>query len=474
MAALGLLCGRSRVGHGPRGLQRRTATRGTSSRTTRRGARRTAGAKTGSPGSAIATSCSSFAPAFWNGRDPILKERMFGLTSSEGNRGEDVKDYYFYLDATPTQQLHEDALQVSAGRISLRRGCSTKTGARRRRHGVRAARHAASSTTTATSTSSSSTRRRTPTTSASASRRSTAGRTTHELHVLPHLWFRNTWGWGAERRAAADGSCRAGPSGPAGSSRSSPTTRRAIRCRTCCSTTGSGAAPVRRRRTATPLFTNNETNARAVCGAAPASAPYTKDAFHRHVVNGEPSRQPRRFGTKACVALSSDTCRRGGSTVWHFRLTPDGADGPARRRRVDRRDAARGGRRVLRGDASAEGDGGREAGAAAGARRHVVDEADLSVRRRSGSTATTRTMPPPASRTASATTLAPPQLDAHPVDAGQVGVSVVRGVGPRVPLRGARAGRSGASRRRTSGCCCSSSSSTRTGRSRPTSGSSPI
>ncbi|HEV3484846.1 MAG TPA: hypothetical protein VG106_05530, partial [Vicinamibacterales bacterium] len=43
-----------------------------------------------------------FAPAFWNGRDPILKERMFGLTSSEGNRGEDVKDYYFYLDATPT------------------------------------------------------------------------------------------------------------------------------------------------------------------------------------------------------------------------------------------------------------------------------------------------------------------------------------------------------------------------------------
>src|ERR671918_1244572 len=43
-----------------------------------------------------------FAPAFWNGRDPILKERFFGLTSSEGNRGEDVKDYYFYLDNTPT------------------------------------------------------------------------------------------------------------------------------------------------------------------------------------------------------------------------------------------------------------------------------------------------------------------------------------------------------------------------------------
>jgi hypothetical protein len=39
----------------------------------------------------------------WNGKDPILKERMFGLTNSEGNQGEDVKEYYFYLDSTPTQ-----------------------------------------------------------------------------------------------------------------------------------------------------------------------------------------------------------------------------------------------------------------------------------------------------------------------------------------------------------------------------------
>jgi hypothetical protein len=43
-----------------------------------------------------------FALAFWNGRDPILKERLFGLTNSEGNHGEDVKEYYFYVDSTPT------------------------------------------------------------------------------------------------------------------------------------------------------------------------------------------------------------------------------------------------------------------------------------------------------------------------------------------------------------------------------------
>ena len=40
--------------------------------------------------------------ALWNGKDPILKERLFGLTNSEGNHGEDVKEYYFYLDSTPT------------------------------------------------------------------------------------------------------------------------------------------------------------------------------------------------------------------------------------------------------------------------------------------------------------------------------------------------------------------------------------
>src|SRR5512145_952233 len=43
-----------------------------------------------------------FALALWNGRDPILKERLFGLTNEEGNHGEDVKEYYFYLDSTPT------------------------------------------------------------------------------------------------------------------------------------------------------------------------------------------------------------------------------------------------------------------------------------------------------------------------------------------------------------------------------------
>ena len=43
-----------------------------------------------------------FSVALWNGRDPILKERLFGLTGNQGNHGEDVKEYYFYMDSTPT------------------------------------------------------------------------------------------------------------------------------------------------------------------------------------------------------------------------------------------------------------------------------------------------------------------------------------------------------------------------------------
>ena len=62
----------------------------------------TAGAKTASPASPTTSSASASALALWNGKDPILKERLFGLTNSEGNHGEDVKEYYFYLDSTPT------------------------------------------------------------------------------------------------------------------------------------------------------------------------------------------------------------------------------------------------------------------------------------------------------------------------------------------------------------------------------------
>ena len=67
-----------------------------------RAAASTAGTRTDSQASATAGQITCFALALWNGKDPILKERLFGLTGNEGNHGEDAKEYYFYLDSTPT------------------------------------------------------------------------------------------------------------------------------------------------------------------------------------------------------------------------------------------------------------------------------------------------------------------------------------------------------------------------------------
>ncbi len=62
-----------------------------------------------------------FALALWNGRDPILKERLFGLTNSEGNHGEDVKEYYFYLDSTPTHSYMKYLYKYPQRGVPLRR-----------------------------------------------------------------------------------------------------------------------------------------------------------------------------------------------------------------------------------------------------------------------------------------------------------------------------------------------------------------
>ncbi len=62
-----------------------------------------------------------FALSMWNGKDPILKERLFGLTNTEGNHGEDVKEYYFYLDSHADALVHALPVQVPTGRLSVRR-----------------------------------------------------------------------------------------------------------------------------------------------------------------------------------------------------------------------------------------------------------------------------------------------------------------------------------------------------------------
>ena len=109
-----------------------------------------------------------FALALWNGRDPILKERPFGVTGSEGNHGEDVKDYYFYLDSTPTHSYMKYLYKYPQAEFPY--GRLVEENRRRGRHEPELELlDTASSTRTGTSTSSSSTRRGTWTTSSSAS-----------------------------------------------------------------------------------------------------------------------------------------------------------------------------------------------------------------------------------------------------------------------------------------------------------------
>ena len=81
------------------------------------------------------------AVALWNGRDPILKERLFGLSNQEGNHGEDVKECYYYLDATPTHSYLKMLYKYPQARVSLRPTGRRESAAGERSRGVRAHRH---------------------------------------------------------------------------------------------------------------------------------------------------------------------------------------------------------------------------------------------------------------------------------------------------------------------------------------------
>jgi hypothetical protein len=236
-------------------------------------------------------------------RDPILKERLFGLTNSEGNHGEDVKEYYFYLDSTPTHSYMKYLYKYPQA-SSPTRGWSTRTAPRAAdepeyelldtgvfdddRYFDVFVEYAKAG----------------PEDISSASRRSTAA-PSRPLHVLPHLWFRNTWSWGPRarrRRAVITG-------GPRADFRDAPTIGRRCRCRTCRSRTSS-AAHLYGPRGGELLFTDNETNnAERLFGRRRAVSPYVKDAFHRLRRQRRARASTRRHGTKA-RCTSPRPCRR--------------------------------------------------------------------------------------------------------------------------------------------------------------------
>jgi hypothetical protein len=222
-----------------------------------------------------------FALAMWNGRDPILKERLFGLTGNEGNHGEDVKEYYFYLDSTPTHSYMQMLYKYPQAEFpykslleeNRRRGRSQPefelydTGVfRENRYFDIFTEYAKGS-------------------DEDIFIRITAwnrGPEAATLHLLPTLWFRNTWSWGSDLRR--------------------PIIRRATPVDGILSVESQHWQYGKRWLLATGqpelLFTENETNNARLFNGRNRS-PYVKDAFHEYVIRQNKSAvNPDQIGTK--------------------------------------------------------------------------------------------------------------------------------------------------------------------------------
>jgi hypothetical protein len=258
-----------------------------------------------------------FAPAFWNGRDAILKERLFGLTSHEGNHGEDVKEAYYYLDNVPSHSYmkflykyphaefpYARLIEENARRTTLDREFELiDTGVfDDNRYFDIAVEYAKNS----------------PEDLCIRIEAFNRGPDPAPLHILPHLWFRNTWCWGPT--PGPEPKINAGPQGPGfvtlvtDDSEVKTLAMIPVHYRL-------GPRTLYAQRGGDLLFTNNETNMARVFGHGHKNRrPYVKDAFHRHVIGGEPCVNPSRVGTKAAVRYRFDAVPPGGSVVVKLRL----------------------------------------------------------------------------------------------------------------------------------------------------------
>ncbi|HTJ76596.1 MAG TPA: hypothetical protein VL337_14665 [Acidimicrobiales bacterium] len=239
--------------------------------------------------------------ALWNGRDPILKERLFGLTGAEGNHGEDVKEYWWALDSTPTHSFLHWLYKYPQAEFPYRE--LVEENARRTRRdpefelvdtGVfdedryfdveltyaKAGPHDICLRIDCTN----------------------RGPDPAPLHVLPTVWFRNTWAWGRDARHP-----QLGAGDLPGTVMLEHGTAGALRL------TADGDPDL--------LFCDNETNAQLLWGTPNASA-YPKDGINDHVVAGAPTVNPDRTGTKAAAWYRLELAP-GQTATLRVRLGPD-------------------------------------------------------------------------------------------------------------------------------------------------------
>jgi hypothetical protein len=240
-----------------------------------------------------------FAVALWNGRDPILKERMFGLTNSESNHGEDVKEYYFYVDSTPTHSYMKYLYKYPQAEYPYRD--LVETNKRRSREEmeyelldtgifdedryfdvfVEYGKADPEDTLIKISV-------------------HNRGPEAAHIHVLPTLWYRNTWTWEEGEPKPALSQVEAGKIQTSHPKFGGYT----LQC--------DGEPEL--------LFTENESNASHLWGQ-PNPTPYVKDAFHRYVISGETDAvNPAKTGTKAAAHYLLDV-PAGESRVVRVRLS---------------------------------------------------------------------------------------------------------------------------------------------------------
>jgi hypothetical protein len=230
-----------------------------------------------------------FALALWNGKDPILKERLFGLTNSEGNHGEDVKEYYFYLDSTPTHSYMKYLYKYPQAAYPYSN--LVETNRRRGRHDfeyelldtgvfdgdryfdvfVEYAKASPEDILIRISV-------------------ENRGPEPAKLHVLPTLWFRNVWSWGGDAPRPVLKEVAGGSSARVVSASHPALGDRALYCE--------GAPAL--------LFTENETNTERLFGT-PNRTPYVKDAFDNYIVHDrQRAVNPGQTGTKASAVYVLD------------------------------------------------------------------------------------------------------------------------------------------------------------------------
>ncbi|MGK7913544.1 MAG: glucosidase [Synechococcus sp.] len=222
-----------------------------------------------------------FAIALWNGNDPILKERIFGLTGNQGNHGEDVKDYYFYLDSTPTHSYMKGLYKYPQAAFPYHQ-LERENRDRERRDmeyelldtgvfdenryfdvRVEYAKESADDILIRISI-------------------SNRGPDPHTVHLLPTLWFRNTWSWHSSSAP------------PVLKEQSSRDNLHVV----LASHPSLGQRWLYCEQADRLLFTNNETNVQRLFDVENGS-PYVKDGIHRYVVGGETDAvNPDMVGTK--------------------------------------------------------------------------------------------------------------------------------------------------------------------------------